>query len=355
VEESKRSRPAKSGGLPTSPMEDKKVIGQLFDYMQIVRMFFGVRFVFGILSTYDEWRIVWLRDAKILARATGTPTPLQPKPPQIVLDDENDDVTIFKRIPGAANDFVDAPPGKVETKLPSPKKRKCYVSKVYLRSDPELILALATVVRKMFESPIDVPRFLSGKRLYEKLDGNNARWVPRPFSALRLGEYGGNSAELFVLHIFGSGGGDGRACLAADKDGRCCVIKFHRPIYDHAALDSKAICEKEAAAWRTVWELPSVARCEGTRWAVVMKYVRVFSSRLDAEKSGVSQNTVQAAVDRVVSCGYEHTDLKWSHVGAYIDGDCLRIVFIDLSPTRFVQYDDERKDASGRMMRMLYE
>ena len=349
VEECKQSL---VGHHATSILDDKKCIGEVFDYMQVLRMHFGVQRVFGILSTYDEWRICWLTDSDDLALSTESSTVLVV--PHVI--PEEDFKAPFVLIPGSTKDIVEAP-DKADMKLPNPLERNCHVSKVYLRTDPELILALATVIRKMYESPIEQPPFLSGKRLYQKLNTRNVLFVPRPFSTLHLGEFGGKAKELFVLYVFGSGGGDGRACLAADQKGRCCVIKFYRPARgsnDAGSEIARDFCEKEAEAWRAVWNLPAITRKEQSRWVVVMKYVRLFSSFLDAEQCGVSRDDVKTAVDRVVACGYEHTDLSWMHVGMYMEGNQKRIVFIDLSPSRFIKMVDDATQTRLRMMNVLY-
>jgi len=41
-------------------MDNEIFQGQLYDYMRILRDIFGVQDVFGIMSTFDEWRFCWL-------------------------------------------------------------------------------------------------------------------------------------------------------------------------------------------------------------------------------------------------------------------------------------------------------
>lgn len=70
-----------SDGVPIGVVEVKKpdksdilrneyVQGQLFDYMLRLKSFFGLEHVFGILSTYEEWRICWMPQSQKAAVAT---------------------------------------------------------------------------------------------------------------------------------------------------------------------------------------------------------------------------------------------------------------------------------------------
>jgi hypothetical protein len=38
-------------------MTNERISGEVFDYMMHIRSLFGVREVFGILTSYDEWRV----------------------------------------------------------------------------------------------------------------------------------------------------------------------------------------------------------------------------------------------------------------------------------------------------------
>jgi hypothetical protein len=50
-----------------SILEDKIVLGQIYDDMLRLSCFHGLRNVFGILTTYNEWRICWLPEADVAA------------------------------------------------------------------------------------------------------------------------------------------------------------------------------------------------------------------------------------------------------------------------------------------------
>lgn len=47
--------------------------GQIFDHMCMQRTHWGVRQVFGVVTNYLEWRVVWLPDSQTAADATELP------------------------------------------------------------------------------------------------------------------------------------------------------------------------------------------------------------------------------------------------------------------------------------------
>jgi len=45
----------------------------VLQYMCMLRTQYGLRYVFGIVTNYAEWRIVWLPDSDAAAQATELP------------------------------------------------------------------------------------------------------------------------------------------------------------------------------------------------------------------------------------------------------------------------------------------
>jgi hypothetical protein len=71
------------GGIPIGVVEVKKpgrdnalqnpyVQGQIFDYMLRLQSFFGIKHVFGILSSYEQWRVCWMPTSTERAARTTT-------------------------------------------------------------------------------------------------------------------------------------------------------------------------------------------------------------------------------------------------------------------------------------------
>jgi hypothetical protein len=54
-------------------LDKPTLLGQIFDYMCMLRTQYGLRYVFGIVTNYAEWRIVWLPDTEAAAQTTELP------------------------------------------------------------------------------------------------------------------------------------------------------------------------------------------------------------------------------------------------------------------------------------------
>ena len=54
-------------------LDDKLVYGQIFDYMHNLKVYFGLQYCFGILSTYNQWRILWDDGAHDLSQSLILP------------------------------------------------------------------------------------------------------------------------------------------------------------------------------------------------------------------------------------------------------------------------------------------
>ena len=51
-------------------MDNKVAHGQIYDYMKRLRQFHGLDHIFGILTTYNEWKVFWLNDCDEAAVVT---------------------------------------------------------------------------------------------------------------------------------------------------------------------------------------------------------------------------------------------------------------------------------------------
>jgi len=52
-------------------LDKPRVIGQLYDYLLMLKSFHGLENVFGILSTYKKWRVCWLQSPQTDAIAAA--------------------------------------------------------------------------------------------------------------------------------------------------------------------------------------------------------------------------------------------------------------------------------------------
>lgn len=62
-----------AGGEQGVGLDKPTLLGQIFDYMCMLRTQYGLRHVFGVVTNYAEWRIVWLPDTDAAAQASELP------------------------------------------------------------------------------------------------------------------------------------------------------------------------------------------------------------------------------------------------------------------------------------------
>lgn len=105
-------KPGNGGAL-----QNPYVQGQIFDYMLRLKSFFGLEHVFGILSSYKEWRIYWLPSSNVAAGAMTIPVPGQEK--------------------------------KAKTVVPP---RLLHGSRIFVWHDKALLRVLCTTILKMYHS-----------------------------------------------------------------------------------------------------------------------------------------------------------------------------------------------------------
>ena len=144
-------------GVPIGVVEVKKpdkkdilrnryVQGQLFDYMLRLKSFFGLEHVFGILSTYAEWRVCWMPQSQKAAVAT-----------EILVGKEEAD--------------------EVETEAESVvSARVMHGSPVFLWNDPNLPRILCSTILKMYSSPRNEVQLIDKDRPYIILDARQWSW-----------------------------------------------------------------------------------------------------------------------------------------------------------------------------------
>jgi hypothetical protein len=165
-------------------MNNKRVHGQIYDSMLRLRHFFGQQNVFGIVSTYKQWRIYWLPDSDDSARATKT--------------DIAQDATIEMPnvIPSFTGNFV----GDSKDCPRSPVKRIVYGSRILEWNNSSLPSYLVSVILKMYYSRNYNIKILDAKRSYIILNKTSWFWGPLQVSSLDYGTLPSkNTKNLYLL------------------------------------------------------------------------------------------------------------------------------------------------------------
>jgi hypothetical protein len=303
--------------------------GQIFDYMRCVKTFFGVEHVFGILTTYSEWRFYWFVESDHYAAADtcaaiedlGGARNVGSARGDDDDDDDDDDLnTTFTQ----ADDDDDDDDGPVEE---DKSPRLLHSTKVYSaeKAGPVLSALLASVIYKMCYSPCTIVRLLPAS-IRICMDQTQWFWarVSRTIKDLNDADVPSRRATKFFLLRDLRGGADGRAWRACTTSGTGCVIKFRKrdPTEDPAQL-----LEEEAQVWRAAWGVKGVrvATLAGEP-ALVMPYARAVQEPVSGQAEQVRE-----AIHRMASSGYCHEDLDWRHVGRLRLRQQRRVVFFDLA------------------------
>jgi len=324
---------------------------QIVDYMIDLRNSFNVRFVFGILTTYEEWKILWFEDTNYAAEETCRA--------------EYDE----RCKAGTANDYSIGS-GKVLV----------YTSRVYRYNQVDLVEVLASLMYKISMTPIASPqKFIEihKKYIHATKDSFTYESLPRSITSFsyRLPDF--RCRNFHILQYYHRGG-DGRITLCCSSAGNLCVLKF--PL----DLDNEQdVLQEEAKLWNRLWGTRCrVVKLKG-RFALLMPFclhIRTISNKLtfcglqgwnrraasmeinflvgdhevnefnklDHEKLGAYQNNPMMAaleaLDTMLKQNVQHDDLKWAHVAllpSFSDtSDKIDLIPILLDLTRTTQVSD---------------
>ena len=340
--------------MPTKGiLADPVVLGQVFDYMVMLRAMYGLRDVFAIITTYTEWIIGCLPDTSERAASLN-------EKPHFSENSGIDDLNALE------------------------KCRTMNVSDIFRYSDVNLIPNLVSLLRKCLHARFSPVKLFSNQRKYYRLcETTKAKEdmtetifekFPSSLKAFTLVPPTEKTKLFFILRQFHSGG-DGEVVLACSAGGNLCVIKFN---FD----PDKALQEVEL--WKTLYNVNTVfVKNFGRdgRQAIVMPFAFHFQegntsfdfdlqlqlwskypntmdrdevvplveeeigsdSGLRLALNSLDKNKVASmAIQTIAGKGYKHEDVHWRHVavvpvfnkdsnGTLNWDDILKPVLIDLS------------------------
>ena len=149
----------KSSLATKPPLQDPENFGQIYDYMKQMKEYFGRCCTFGILTTYYEWRIVWLPHNS-LVEANALPPSSIPncgtlvQGPQYDLAglstpnwDEDKPLTFSSVGVNLSGDIA-------ELSLTEDAERVLHGTNIIHWNDPVLAYMLVSLVRKMIASKV---------------------------------------------------------------------------------------------------------------------------------------------------------------------------------------------------------
>ncbi|XP_004348668.2 hypothetical protein CAOG_02853 [Capsaspora owczarzaki ATCC 30864] len=307
--------------LAKEDMNDANIIGQLFDYLQELRMTFNLNHVFGVLTNYKFWRIFWLDDPQSIAMAgSDGPLPLPGRP-------DLDGFAAGAPVPdfSSTNAFTANLPDGQE--LP----RQLYASSIFRHDDPQLFPHLLSVLYKMSRA---VPSRATGGTVALQMSQADRSWQAIPTPVLNFSAMVSKQAEHFWLLFRLGGGGDGTAWLATNgKGGKVCVVKIFLP--GTLAEDIQAECER----WKIWPGLPATFThtLNEVGLCLVMPFLKTYGQpRTDPAEL----DAIRTAITIMAEAGYRHGDLDWRHVGFYRVNGVLHAALLDLSRVTRIQDND---------------
>ncbi len=312
-------------------LTDKRVYGQIFDYMKKLETFTGLVDTFGIITTYEEWIFCSLKYESFSSLT-------------------NDEEKNYLR-----TKVIDFPTSPIEICTQSfSKSSKCELSLDILsspkptktqhnyrrnlfgihipRDDKNLLPVFADILLKMFRSLMNPVRLHDQNRCYIEISSTKWSWccLKNDFKGLNFSKFPSTKATSFLLLYDFRGGADGRVWLACSLSGCICVIKFYNGNYK---LDD---FNRECSIWNNVWNLPAriISLCSTHPIplinALLMPYIYCYPEN-EVLNSEELLNAVKEAVQILSSKYYYHDDLHWNHVGfIHIKEVGKKAIFIDL-------------------------
>ncbi|KYQ92301.1 hypothetical protein DLAC_06263 [Tieghemostelium lacteum] len=275
-------------------MDNQHVHGQIYDYMLLLSNMHGQKNVFGIVSTYAQWRCYWLFN-------TFTVMTDSVSKPNITLLDIP--------IPSVRGTLQTKKDLMFEQMLP----RTFFGTKVYNYNDLTLPPLLANVIHHMYSTGFEHID-LKKKTHFINVSEDSMIWVNfrspiefnfnfAPFSYI---------TKVFLIQDLG-GGEHGKVWLSCDQKGNVFVLKFFKQ--NHIGHDNSKDADNERKLWKEIWGIETKVSTFINNKALMMPYIKPLSQQ-DWDDTKI-QSCINESVNNFISAGYYHLDLKKEHVGKY--------------------------------------
>ncbi len=340
-----------------SPEAQNIHFGQLYDYLLRIRSFYGLKYVLGLYTNWDEWRFGWLSDSDASAEASN----------------------LDYAVDGPINQLQDT--------------RVLHVSQIFTRRNSKpLANALGSWFKKLiFNANFVTPVALfAPERAYIYLTKKSWGWrqgIPINSAELSMPRYGVNT--FYLLRDF-HGATDGRVWLAChikqslgENIGQIVVLKFISRIAIGKEGNERTVAMDEVSRWHKLGITSVYCTTLAKRCALVMPLGFHYSSSgqqidstwwddYDPTKIPITDfqewytkaaeyDPTAAMKECIKSCAdakLVHSDIQWRHVALvpqYVNSEfgmqkVLKVQFIDLSQMTTVDTSDE---AESKMLEMV--
>ncbi|EGC30063.1 hypothetical protein DICPUDRAFT_158253 [Dictyostelium purpureum] len=337
-----------SYGLPIGIVQFKKpneivlnnpfVCGELLNYMLILKEMYGQKNVFGISTTYNQWRIYWLPDSEAdqddLISKTESNTKLE-YPSLIPIENNLNEPIEYSK--DSHNIY------------PQSINRVIYGTKLYNFSSEELPMVLLSTLKKMFYSERKPEiELLDKKRLYMQIDKYNWYWVNIRIDSLKYLinlNFDMVRAAVVLLDLSEK---SGKVWLCSTVDGYVFVLKFSS---GENFTETGEELKNESMFWKLFWDFNAKVNIFNNRPALMMPFLLKASE--DDWKNDEFVNQVLSTISNLASNGNYYHCLSKRKVGKYIDKNNKKnVAFFDLS---FCEYNrNDKKEIENLMKNSLF-
>lgn len=349
-------QPRRPGHKPPDPepMHHPKVISQVASQLIPLRTLYGLKEVYGILSTYQQWRFFKYE--------------LEEEDEEIEhnLSDSFQDNDPFKTPQKNARPKRNSPPmspqpckedecyeeeedeGEGQESSSLLKRGTLYVSEV-VQAGPPALEMLAWILKKMAEAGVTPVKPHDREFLYVVRKGDTLGGYEKVSHS--PDEYKGRmpnsrNTKLYLLETLGHGD-HGRVYRAMSKTLNLCVLKFF--IKSQSALDKNGAlveittdlaAQKAAGYWNKAYEkwLPQATHGKwGGGDAVVMPDLEKMSLAVDVNEA--LEKLERTMKSRFYDKGIWHGDPAWRNVALVrnSNGTITKVCMIDLEPNRMTE------------------
>ncbi|KAM9991037.1 hypothetical protein ACTFIY_007106 [Dictyostelium cf. discoideum] len=312
---------------------NRKIFGQVFDYLIGLSYLFCKTQAFCLLTTYNEAMVVFTQDSIDLAASDFN---------------EFKDQTSKKRTRKIPQKIDNA---STKNNL-NTIERKLYHSERVNLGDPEKYLEfLCSVLIKMnncsHDSRKEQTRFvvpLSMNSTEAKVQKIQLDIKTKELTDLKQLEVDRQLEEVYLLKNLG-GGGDGFCWLACTSSGHSLAIKSFKK-------SDESLINRESQLWKEIWGIKTVVKKYLGENHLVMPFVKVVTPDDYIKKKEEFDRLVSIACQTFAEKGYQHDDLKIRHIAKYTNQENeTKYIFIDLTRVLDIKKTKEAIDASKEKMK----
>ena len=345
-----------------SPLDNPRILGESFDQLMRLQNFAGMKAAFGIITSYKEWRIVWLDDEE--SKRLAKKPVFQSKEPATPLNQKTNSNTERTSPPTPARQLSDIHPITTGDDQNAAKndnnnndenadnndgdivKRILLGTKIYSWDDKGLISVLISVILKMQVAELSrVPLQHPFERMKERTllvftkgENGTTYWKPAPNLSKKNVKWDlvprNDCKNLFAVCDLGSGA-RARCWICCTASGHVCVMKFY--LY---TKNAKETAMEEKKVWDRLYpEFKSKVRVAkwGGRWVLTMPHLSQSVKRDEKALKAIEMTLRERFVKRNVM----HNDIAWRNIGFYKSSEETKAIVFDFDDVGTFAEDEE--------------